>query len=219
MLVGIGVLIGGLLPKKIKLDDAQAGEQIVTLKGKSRIGNVIGISIFAVTWNGAVVFLLMVDAPILFKVIFGLVGLGVIAGVVHSVLACFNPRPIVEITPGNIKPGTNGALRWGFEGQTDRIRSLKITLQCVHITSETRRSGSETRTKVIKTPTFSNELFSNTKHNEIVRGAVNFQIPENQPASRRGSTDGVLWVLKFEGDIPKWPDIKEEFTFLVYPAE
>ncbi|MDH3981988.1 MAG: DUF3592 domain-containing protein, partial [Kiritimatiellaceae bacterium] len=217
MAAGLAVLLAGLRAKKPTLCPLQAQNHVIILKGKSPIAKAIGITLFAIIWNGVVVFLFTSGAPMLFKVIFGIFGLATIAGVVHATLACFNPRPTVELTPGNIHLGTSIAMRWRLSGSIERIRSLKITLHCLKVTTETRRSGGETKTSVIKTPIFTEELLVTENQSEIAHGTKTFVIPSNQPASRAGNDDGIEWRLSFHGDITRWPDIKEDFKFLIYP--
>ncbi|VGO22775.1 hypothetical protein [Pontiella sulfatireligans] len=83
---------------------------------------------------------------------------------------------------------------------------------------ETRRSGSKTTTSVIKTPVYEEEL-RQTENNqgEIAPGTLQFQIPDDQPASRLGRTNGICWQTVFHGDIARWPDMKQELAFTVYP--
>lgn len=219
VVVGAAIMIGGFRSGKFrKLDQKQAGEHVVTLKGRSPIGKLIGITLFALIWNGVVVFLFISGAPLLFKGIFGFFGVALIGGLIHSLLACFNPRPTVQITPGNLHPGSNGALRWSMTGRSDRIQSLEITLRCLHVTTETRRSGGETKTSVQYTPIYTDELFRSENRSQISMNSIGLRIPEDQPASRRGNTNGIQWELIVKGDIPRWPDITEKFKFLVYPS-
>ena len=220
IVVGAVIMISGFRNlKHRKLDQQQASEHVVRLKGKSRVGKLTGISIFATIWNGAVVFMMIAKAPLLFMAIFGIIGLAVLGGVVHALLGCFNPRPIIEITPGNLHPGTKAALRWRLSGSIDRIQTLNITLNCSHVVTEKRSSGGKTEYRVVHNPLYISELYSSDDHREFAHHALEFEIPSDKPASRTGSVDGIEWMLKFDGDIPKWPDIKEEFKFLVYPQE
>jgi len=216
-IVGIGIIIAAIRNKKATLDPAQARTQVVRLKGKSPIGKAVGIVILSTVWNTVVYFIIQSDAPAFFALIFGLFGLAMIAGSIHAILNLFNPRPTVEITPGDIRPGTNVAMRWRLSGRIDRIVSLNITLQCVEVTTETRRSGSKTTTSVIKTPIHTLELLASTSANEIAQGTLQFIIQNEQPPSRPGNTNGIQWQLLFHGDIPRWPDVKEEFHLIVYP--
>ena len=77
----------------------------LTLKAKSRIVKLIGITIFALFWNGIVSLFLFSDTGVsgsLFMSPFVLIGLGAIAWTVYCFLALFNPRPVLTINPGHI---------------------------------------------------------------------------------------------------------------------
>jgi len=217
--VGIGTIIAGFRAKTAKLDPYQAHEHVVMLKGPSPIGKAVGLLIFTAIWNGIVFVLFRADVPILFASIFGLAGVIMIGATIHAILAIFNPRPTVEITPGAIRPGTSVALRWRINGRTDRIGKLTLSLQCLRITTETSGSGKNRSTRIVKTPLFEDELLSTDKQNEIVQGTLKFRIPEEKPFSLPGNDSGIQWQLLFHGDIPRWPDLKQELPFIVYPKK
>ncbi len=216
--IGIAVIIAGFRAKKAKLDAAQAQERVVTLKGPTPLGKAIGIILFTILWNGVVFFLFKAEAPLLFRIIFGGVGILVIFASIHAILALFNPRPTVEITPGDIRPGTSVALRWRLNGRTDRIGKLTLSLQCLRVTTTTSGHGKNRSTRTVKTPIFEEELLTTDRQNEIAQGTLQFRIPEEKPCSLPGNDGGIQWQLVFHGDIPRWPDLKQELPFTVYPA-
>ena len=217
--VGVIIIIAGFRARKAKLDPAQAREHVVALKGSSPSRKAVGLTLFAAVWNGIVFFIFKSDAPIIFHIIFGGAGIIMIGASIHAILAIFNPRPNVEITPGDIRPGTSVAMRWRTMGRADRIGKLVITLQCLRITTETRRSGGKSQTTTVKTPILTQELLQTGSPNEIAQGTLQFQIPEEQSASRPGNHGGIRWQLIFHGDILRWPDLKQELPFTVYPAD
>jgi hypothetical protein len=217
-IIGIIILTAGARAKKTKLDPAQAREQVVTLKGSSPVGKAIGITLFAAVWNTVVFFIFKSDAPVIFHILFGGAGLLVIGASIHSILAIFNPRPKVEITPGDIHPGTSVAMRWRATGRSDRIGTLTVSLQCLRITTETHRSGGKTRTTTVKTPVLTQELLQTDRSHEITQGTLQFRIPDDQSPSKPGNHGGIRWQLIFHGDIPRWPDLKAELPFTVYPT-
>jgi hypothetical protein len=219
-IVGAVIIVAGFRAKggNAKLDERQANESVVALKGKSPAAKAIFLTLFACVWGGIVYLISKSDAPMMFFIIFGLFGVGIAAGAVYSILATFNPRPTVEISPGNIRPGTKIAMRWRTNGRTDRISELKITLKCLTVNTETRHSGGKTQTTVVRTPIHEQELLITQKQHEIAHGTLEFQLPEDQPASRPGNHSGIEWQIVFHGDIVRWPDMKAEFPFIVYPT-
>ncbi|RKX37532.1 MAG: hypothetical protein DRP64_17030 [Verrucomicrobia bacterium] len=218
-IVGIGIMVAGFRAKKAKLDTKQAQEQIVILKGTSPAGKAVGLIIFTVIWNSVVFLIFKSDAPILFHIVFGFFGVIMILASIHAILSNFNPRPVVEITPGNIRPGTSVAMRWRTGGRSDRIGKLTVTLQCLKITTETTGSGKNRSTHTVKTPLHETILLETDSQKEIAQGTLQFPIPGEQPPSEPGHDGGIRWQLLFHGDISRWPDLKEELPFIVYPAE
>ncbi|MEN8254355.1 MAG: DUF3592 domain-containing protein [Verrucomicrobiota bacterium] len=216
-IVGIVIMVAAFRAKKAKLDNRQSQEQIVTLEGTSPVGKAVGLIIFTVIWNGVVFLIFKSDAPILFHIVFGFFGVVMILASIHAILTIFNPRPTVEITPGNIHPGTSVAMRWRMDGRTDRIGKLTISLQCLRITTETSGSGKNRSTRVVKTPLHETVLLETESQNEIAQGTLQFTVPEEQPPSEPGNDGGIRWQLLFHGDISRWPDLKEELPFTVYP--
>ncbi len=214
---GIAIIVAGIRNKQAKLDQTQSTEQIVSLKAPAPAKKAIGIVLFAGIWNGIVYFLCHSDAPLMFPIVFGFFGIVMLGAAIHAILATFNPRPTVEITPGNIHPGTSVAMRWRLSGRTDRIRTLSIKLQCLKITTETHRSGGKTQTRIVKKPLHEEELRHAESPSEIAQGTLQFTIPAEQPASCPGNTAGIQWLVVFEGVIARWPDLKCEMPFTVYP--
>lgn len=212
--VGIAIIIAGFRAKKAKLDPAQSHEHVVTLEGSSPIKKAVGLSLFTAIWNTIVYFIAVSDAPLLMAIIFGFFGVIMLGAAIHAILAIFNPRPTVEITPGDIRPGTSVALRWRING---RIGRLTLSLQCLRVTTVTSGSGKNRSTRTVKTPIFEDELLTTDRQNEIAQGTLQFRIPEEKPYSLPGNDGGIQWQLVFHGDIRRWPDLKQELPFTVYP--
>ncbi|MDF7806385.1 DUF3592 domain-containing protein [Pontiellaceae bacterium B12219] len=221
MLAGCAVIISGFRAAKestAQLNPDQAQQAVVQLKSPSPVKKSVGLTLFACLWNGIVVILFKSDAPALFWIIFGFFGILISAGAVQALLSIFNPRPSIDVTPGNIRPGTNVALRWRINGKVERISQLTITLQCLKITTETSGYGKNRSTRIVRKPLFEESLFSSSSPVQIPQGALEFNVPEGYAVSRPGNDNGIQWQLRFHGDIPNWPDINDEFSFLVYLA-
>jgi hypothetical protein len=216
--VGLFVIIAGLRTKEPKLDSAQAREHIVVLKGASPVKKAVGIGLFTLIWNGVVYGIFISDAPIFFLLIFGFFGVILLGVTTHSILAIFNPRPEVEITPGNVHPSTPVAMRWRMLGRCDRISTLTITLKCLKVTMETTGSRENRTTQTVKKPLHEKELLQTDSQNEIAQGTLQFVVPDDFPASRPGNTNGIQWQIIFHGSIAHWPDLKQELPFIVYPS-
>jgi hypothetical protein len=110
-------------------------------------------------------------------------------------------------------------MRWRTAGRTDRIRALSISLSCIQVTTETRRSGGRSETSTVRTPLHEEQILSTENQAEIAQGTLQFTIPAELPSSRPGDYNGIQWKLTFRGDIPHWPDMESELFFIVYPTD
>jgi hypothetical protein len=235
-LVIVGGILWGLRKKKGKSlsagksrlerpDAPRATEETFALKGgNNSLVGMIFITIFAVFWNGIVftaAWAMLSDFgsssfalfPLLFMIPFVLVGLGLLLGMVYFFLALFNPRPDVTLTPGYLPLGGTVVLGWSFRGNTSRIQKLTITLRGEE--KATYRRGTDT---VTDTSCFEkNVLVETTVRTEVRRGEVSFAIPEFTAPSFDGSNNKIRWHIRVDGDIPRWPDVGEDFELTVAP--
>lgn len=220
VIIGATVMIAGFRVKKTVLDTRQMRERSVVLKSGSPVGRAVGVTSFAIVWNGVVFAIFKSDAPVIFHIVFGFFGICMIAASVYTILSVFSPRVTAEITPGNVRPGTDVSLRWFINGRVDRIAKLSVALQCLQIMVETRQSGGENSTRTVKIPQYEKELLQTGNQREITRGTVQFQIPENVLPSRPADEQGeIRWQVVFRGDISFRPNLKQEFVFIVFPED
>ena len=201
-----------------KLDPRQASRRIVRLKGTSPLGKAAGVTLFFAVWTAISVFLWTTDAAPVLPAVFSLFAVLLLAGSIREWLACFNPRPVVEMTPGNLYPGAGVSLRWEMKGKASRIGELVVTLRCVKVVSESVRTSRGRSTRVRKKPIFEEELLRSEHPAEIAKGTLSFTLPADRPASRPGFDRGIEWSLEFRGAIDRWPDLKQTFPIVVYPA-
>ena len=220
ILVGLIILITGIRNRQPAVDRTQSQQQIVQLKGSSPAGKAFGLLVFTLVWNSIVFFMFRSsDIPRWFASLFGIAGLAMTAATIHALLAIFNPRPTVEITPGDIRPGTVVAMRWRLAGRVDRIGTMAIGIRCQQVDTETHRSGGKSETRIVKTPLYDGELKRTDSQAEIAMGTLQFTVPEELPPSRPGNHQGIQWHVLFHGDIARWPDMKTELPFTVYSRD
>lgn len=190
----------------------------------SPFGKLAGVVLIAAFWNGITgVFVWQVwkswaaGAPdgclTVFILPFVLIGLLLLAGVPYQFLALFNPRPRVEVTPGRVVLGGHNELRWSFRGRPGRIRRLKITLEGVEEADY--RQGTTTRTEK---ETFSTlDLVDESSSVAIPRGTATVSIPAGTMHTFEASDNRIVWRLKLQGEIARWPDVSEEMKVTVEP--
>ncbi len=55
-----------------------------------------------------------------------------------------------------------------------------------------------------------------TRPMDIASGRATLHVPESTMPSFRSANNRIQWALVIHGDIPSWPDMKEEFPIDVY---
>jgi hypothetical protein len=213
------------LPKKAREYAAERGP--VQLKpSSSPWKKVIGMLVFSLIWNGVVS--LFVQEAIkswqsgdpewgltIFLIPFVLIGIGTIYAVFHFLLATFNPRPTISVSSRTVPLGGAMEVEWLFEGNIQRLESLRIYLEG---REEARyRRGTNTYTDQ---ETFTDiDIVSTSDMATISRGGMVIAIPDTTMHSFEASNNKIIWTLKLHGSIRRWPDVKSDYEIVVLPAE
>lgn len=192
-----------------------SGERSI-LKGKSRLGTFILLTIIALFWNGIVwtVALGHDRAPVLIILIFGGVGLGLGCAAIYYFLRLFNPQ-LHFVTAPELMLGKTVAVHWKCTGDFRKFDQLSIELLCQE--EVTYRRGTKTHTD--KKVAFNQPLFTARKGEMSGEGAFDLTIDSAQMHSFTASNNKVRWLLQVNGDIPRWPDVKDEYELSVLPMQ
>src|SRR5262249_14438753 len=134
----------------------------------------------------------------------GLVLLGLVG---YTLLALFNPRPSLKLSSTSVALGDEVEVEWSTEGNVDRVRSCSITLEGRE--EATYKRGTSTATD--KSVFARIELMTSTKGRDLRRGKAKFTIPSDTMHSFKSSNNKIVWSIRVKGEIPRWPDIGEEF--------
>ncbi len=202
-----------------------AGPVILRAKS-SRLAKLLFLIIFAAIWNGVVsVFVVNIVRGFqqgrpqwgvaLFISIFVLVGLGVIIGVIHQLLALFNPKAKLTLSLARIPLGSTAHLTWEILGRVNRISELVITLQA----REECRYRRGTKTYTDKNTFFTFQLAQTTNPAQMSYGEIGFAVPAETMHSFAADNNKIIWSLNVAGDIERWPDIKDEFDITITPRQ
>lgn len=195
----------------------------VTLKQKMSPGfKFLGILAVAVFWNGIVsVFgVQLIDDfewfLAIFLIPFVVIGVGMIGGVLYTGLAMFNARPTLTLNPASIPLGGSAELTWRFSRTFTRIQRLTIRLYAEE--KATYRRGTDTTTD---TEAFFDDVLVDAQGMmmEVAEGSTTVEIPTDRMHSFKSDNNEIVWMIKLEGDIPFWPDIKAEFPITVRPHD
>ena len=190
----------------------------------SRLGKLFGIIFFGLFWNGILsVFVWQVwegwskGSPdwflTLFLIPFLLVGMGCIFGIFYLILALFNPKPSLTVNSTQIPLGDSLHIDWQISGNTRRLKNFVISLEGAEQATYRRGTDTVTDTEIF----YKKEIFSTTNQRSIATGKVTARIPNNLMHSFDGDNNKIIWTLKISGDIPRWPDVGQQFSITVLP--
>jgi hypothetical protein len=207
---------------------ALSGENVAlprTLKpGTSPLAKLIGAIFVALFWNGIVsVFVWQAirswvrHRPEWFLTLFILpfvaVGLVMIGFVVRTFLALFNPKPRLTVTPGAVALGTAFEVTWELSGRTGAISRLRI---CLEGREEVQyQSGDNTSTDKSVFARF--EVANTTDRLALQAGQARLTLPAGLMHSWAADHNKIIWSFRVSGQIPRWPDVDEEFPLTVLP--
>lgn len=201
------------------------GDTDVVSPTRSRLGKALGVLVFMLIWDGITGFMLYQvfsgNAPWgvgLFMIPFVLVGLGFFVGFVYMLLSLSNPVVRMSFTPRVVELGQTLQLDWTIDGRADRIRKLTVTVEGLERASYTRGTDTITDEHVF----FEHTLFESEapdRRDPLARdGSAELDLPADTMHSLDADHNKIIWRVKVHGDIPKWPDVKDEYEFAVIPA-
>ena len=181
--------------------------------------------IFCVFWNGIIsIPLFSVLIPgfrqghpewiiFFFLIPFELIGLGLMVWLGYNLLALANPRIRLRLAATSIRPGDRLQLSWEIAGSAQRLRRLTITLE-----GREEATYSQGKKQVTDREVFHRSvLFDRDEHFARQPGRAELLIPAEAPVSFKSLHHCLRWVMVVQGDIPHWPDIREEWDLTVLP--
>lgn len=188
------------------------------LKASTSPGKRFGcVTLIAAFWNGIVSVFVFGDGSgdgctMLFMIPFVLVGLGLIGFMGYCFLALFNPRPTLRMS-GEAALGEPFDIEWEVTGNTAKMKLFTITLEGRE--EATYRRGTTTATD--KSVFASIELVRITHSKEMRRGRAKAAVPAGTMHSFQSKNNKFIWELKVAGEIPRWPDVSEDYAIDVKP--
>ncbi len=190
----------------------------------SPMGKFIGAIFVAVFWNGITgVFVGMAvkswSSPSpeiflsLFMIPFVLIGLGLIGLCFVMFLNLFNPRVALVVSSQSVPLGGTLDVRWNFRGAVSRIRRLRIVVEG----REEARYRRGTTTSTDKQVFAQLAIIETDDTMRIREGQAQLTIPEQLMHTWNGGNNKIIWELQVRGEIPRYPDVNEDFDFTILP--
>lgn len=236
---GLAIAIGGLraarpgsrsdtrsyLPPRPKNDP---GSSLLLKPDQSPWAKVAGLLIFTLFWNGIVsVFLFQAWKSwqqnsadyflMVFLVPFVLIGLGALLGFLYALLATFNPRPLLLISPALPRPGDPFTLDWEFHGSTARLHRFSMILEGLERIEYQTGSGKQRTTHTRESLFYQHPLLETDSPDRLQENTLSHEIPADLPHSFHAPNNKLIWRIRVHGPIRFWPDLKQAFPITVLP--
>jgi hypothetical protein len=188
------------------------------------LGKFMGVLAFNLIWNGVVgvfVYVVFFDkgaghAPFFAKAIiclFALIGVLCLFAAAGAFLALFNPRVRLTAPATRVPLGGEFSFSWNVTGRTGMLRKLTIVLEAREEAIYKRGTQTSTDTKI-----FARIPIVETSDRELLlRGNARVAVPAALMHTFEATHNKVLWRLKVSGEIPRWPDVADEYPIVVLP--
>jgi hypothetical protein len=157
--------------------------------------------------------------PILILTPFAIIGLLLLSGLPFAFLALFNPRPWIELERATVVPGEAVGARYRLSGSAGRVGRLTIALEGREAVTVTTRSGNSTTISQREGLFHHSVLFDSGPGGAAREAAFPLAVPAGVMHSFASSNNAVHWKIKVHGDIPRFPDLDDEFVIEVSPGE
>jgi hypothetical protein len=186
----------------------------------------VGLVFLALFWNGIVsVFVWHVVSGwklgqpdgclTAFLIPFVLAGLALIFGVGRQLLVLFNPRLSITLTPGALTPGQTAFVQWRLGSGGRGVSRVLITFEG----REEARYRRGTSTYTDRETFLTLPVVDSTRSDEISGGgSASFTVPAGAAPSFRSTHNRIVWSLKAQCELPRWPDTAEEYEVVVRPG-
>jgi hypothetical protein len=198
----------------------------VTLKPKtSPLAKVYIAMGFAVVWNGILAIFVWQavrgfreGSPewflVIFLIPFVLIGLAAIGAIGYFTLALFSPRPVLTLSGTSVPLGGTLDLQWSMLGRVDKVARLTLYLEGREEATYTRGTDTVTDKKAFATV----PVAETADRQEMLAGQATVAVPPDTMHSFAATHNKIVWALHLRADIPRWPDVKEEFPITVLPV-
>lgn len=227
---GLGLAFAGRLQQSkdplatLPKAELPAGGPIVLKPKHTPAAKFAGIFIGALVWNGFIsIFVYFVvfaedahKAPLFAKIligIFALIGVLLIVGVFNSFLALFNPRVRLTAQTTTVPLGGEMQFSWVVSGRSGMLQKLRVILEGREEATYRRGTSTSTDTQVFAEIA----VFETSEREFLSQGSARVVVPPGLMHTFEANHNKVLWRLRVRGEIPRWPDVDDEYPITVLP--
>lgn len=181
----------------------------------------------AAFWNGIVgTFLVVIlkgqangDGPpkfvLLFLIPFVVIGVLLIVGVFHSLLALLNPKPTLTLDRAAIPIGGSARLEWNIAGHVRRLMSLELRWVGEEVARYRRGTSVSESIEIFE----DRVLVHLEPSSRLAEGHVDIAVPADAMHSFEAKHNRVRWKIALVGPIRRWPDLELDYPIEVLPSE
>jgi hypothetical protein len=138
----------------------------------------------------------------------------IFGAVTYTFLGLFNPRMHLTVTPSAVPLGETLRIEWELNGRIEVLQNLTLRLEGREEATYRRGTDNCTDTNV-----FARIEIANVTANQGMRsGNGTITIPADSMHSFTSTHNKIIWTIRAEGEIPRWPDLSEEFALTVLPS-
>jgi hypothetical protein len=204
--------------------EASTGAPVVLRPKTTPRAKFLGMLAFSLVWNvfmSFFIYMVFFDddsrrVPFFAKAvitILTLIGIGTIFGVFTTFLALFNPRIRLTAPTTTVPLGGEIYVTWTVTGRTGMLHKLRIILEGREEATYQRGTRTSTDTQAfIQIP-----VFESAEREFLAQGSARVAVPVNSMHTFEANRNKVLWRLKVQGEIPRWPDVEDEYPIAVLP--
>lgn len=197
-----------------------------TLKaGQSRLARLLLTAFLAAFWNGIMLVFLVTALRgglpscasyglLLFLIPFIIVGVVLIGALLREVLGLLNPQATVTVSPEPARLGDWVEVQWEMRGRTHVLQQVRVYLEGREQATYRRGNTTATDTHVFATI----NIAQTTRAYEMDRGRARVAIPRDTMHTFKAANNRLTWHIVVHGEIPRWPDLKQDFELQVLPA-
>jgi hypothetical protein len=205
---------------------AAAGGPAELKPAATPLGMLLGLLFVALFWNGIVSVFVWQAVSMwrqgqpstflnLFLIPFVGIGLLLLFAVAKQLLVLFNPRPYLTLTPGVPATGESAFLQWRLGSGGRGVARIRISLEGREEARYRRGTSNYTdRDAFLTLP-----IVDSAQPVEIAAGgSAGFRIPAGTLPTFRAEHNKIVWTLKVNCELPRWPDTEEEYEVVVRPG-
>jgi hypothetical protein len=189
----------------------------------SRVGGFVVLVFITLIWNAITWGFLLFGSKssdacgLVFVGVFAVIGLLLVGFCVQTFLSLFNPKPVLTVERGELRLGTLTRFKYRWAGRYDKLTKLTITVEGREKATYHTGSGKERKSHTVTEVFFTQVLLETNDLARIESGTLDLTLPALSVPSLKAGNSEIQWRVLVRGEIPRWPDVKDDYEIPVLP--